>query len=78
MNLVVYTRPDCGLCTEMLDELAHLLEDRPIRVDVVDVDSDPALAQRYGMRIPVLCADGEFVCAYRLDVDRVRRLLDPA
>jgi glutaredoxin len=76
MNLVVYTRPDCGLCTEMLDELAVLLAERSLRVEVVDVDSDPALARRYGMRIPVLCADGEFVCAYRLDVDRLRRLLD--
>jgi hypothetical protein len=32
----------------------------------------PELERRYGERIPVLMADGEFVCAYRLDAGRVR------
>ena len=39
---------------------------------MVDIDQDPALARKYGHRIPVLLADGEFVCDYRLDRERVR------
>ena len=45
------------------------------RVSVVDIDQDPELERKYGARIPVLTADGEFVCAYRLDAERVASLL---
>jgi hypothetical protein len=41
------------------------------RVVVIDVDQDPALARKYGHRIPVLLANGDFVCDYRLDRERV-------
>ena len=44
-------------------------------VQVVDIEGQPELERRYGTRIPVLTADGEFVCAYRLDTDRVRAYL---
>jgi hypothetical protein len=70
----VYSRPECGLCDELIVELAPLLG--PVdRVMVVDISGDPELERRYGQRIPVLLADGEFVCAHRLDADRVRALL---
>jgi hypothetical protein len=60
----------------MLDELAGLLgHEAAAAVQVVDIDGQPELENRYGTRIPVLTADGEFVCAYRLDQDRVRALL---
>jgi Glutaredoxin-like domain (DUF836) len=72
----VYSRADCSLCERMLDELAELLGPAgAAAVEVVDIDGDPELERRYGTRIPVLLADGDFVCAYRLDVDRVRSYL---
>jgi hypothetical protein len=69
---IVYSRPGCGLCDEMLSDLASVLP-RPeaLRVRVVDIDAEPDLQRKYGRRIPVLLADGEFVCAYRLDRERV-------
>ena len=72
----VYSRADCSLCERMLEELAELLGPRPPRrSQVVDIEGQPELERRYGTRIPVLTADGEFVCAYRLDAERVRALL---
>jgi hypothetical protein len=73
MRLTLYSRMDCGLCAEKLDALAAYQADRncDLGVDIVDVDSDPALARRYGDRVPVLLADGEFLCAYRLDAGRL-------
>jgi glutaredoxin len=71
-RLTIYSRPDCGLCEEMAQQLAGLVPDDAVAIEVVDVDRDPDLARRYGHRIPVLCIDGEFICAYRLDVARVR------
>ena len=68
----VYSRPGCGLCEQMLEELASVLPPAAAaRVQVVDIDTDPELTRKYGTRIPVLLVDGEFVCAYRLDRQRV-------
>jgi hypothetical protein len=69
----VLSRPECSLCEQLLAELAEVLSPaEAARVSVVDVDQDPDLARKYGHRIPVLLADGEFVCDYRLDRERVR------
>jgi Glutaredoxin-like domain (DUF836) len=72
----VYSRPDCSLCDEFLHDLAAVLGPAAAaEVTVVDVDDDPELALKYGQRIPVLMADGDFVCAIRVDIDRVRGYL---
>jgi hypothetical protein len=69
----VLSRPECSLCEQLLAELAEVLSPaEAAQVRVLDVDQDPALARKYGQRIPVLLADGEFVCDYRLDRERVR------
>ena len=71
----VYSRADCSLCERLLEELAELLgSEAAAAVEVVDIDGQPELERRYGTRVPVLMADGEFVCAYRLDAERVRAL----
>ena len=73
VHWTVLSRPDCSLCEQLLVELAEVLSPADAaRVSVIDVDQDPALARKYGHRIPVLLADGEFVCDYRLDRERVR------
>jgi hypothetical protein len=70
----VYHRLGCSLCEEMLADLAELLgAEEATRVEVVDISQDPALERKYGTRIPVLLANGDFVCDYRLDVERVNR-----
>ena len=72
----VYSRADCSLCERMLEELAELLgPGAAAAVQVVDIEGQAELERRYGTRIPVLTADGEFVCASRLDPGRVRVLL---
>jgi hypothetical protein len=69
----VLSRPDCGLCEQLLAELAEeLTPAEAARVRVLDIDQDPALVRKYGHRIPVLLADDEFVCDYRLDRERLR------
>lgn len=71
----VLSRPECSLCEQLLGELAEeLTPAEAARVRVLDIDQDPALARKYGHRIPVLLADDEFVCDYRLDRARVRQI----
>jgi hypothetical protein len=72
----VYSRADCSLCEQLLDELAELVGPAAAAaVQVVDIEGNPELERKYGTRIPVLLADGEFVCAYRLDAERVQAYL---
>jgi hypothetical protein len=44
-------------------------------IEVLDVDTDPELARRYGLNVPVLLLDGTPVCRHRLDVVELARLL---
>lgn len=76
MTLTLLSRPDCGLCEEFLDELRALAAIATLpEVAVVDVDSDPVLARRHGLDIPVLLLDGVPVCRHRLDRHELLRLL---
>lgn len=75
-NWLVYTRQDCTLCEEMLAELAEMLGPQAGSVVVRHIDADPELERKYGARVPVLLADGEFLCCYRLDRERIRPYLD--
>lgn len=75
MEFVLYSRPGCHLCDEMLDELAGVIDGHEATVRVVNVDTDPELRRRYGLRIPVLTVADEEVCTSRLAPERVRSLL---
>lgn len=72
----VLSRAECSLCERMLAELVELLGDRAATIQVVDIDQNPELARKYGSRIPVLLIDDEFVCAYKLDRDRLEIYVD--
>jgi Glutaredoxin-like domain (DUF836) len=74
-RFVLYSRPGCGLCEEMLSELGGLPEAGTFEVEVRDVDADPAARVRYGHKIPVLLFAGEWVCHGHLDAEEVRKTL---
>ncbi len=75
--LTLFGRERCHLCEEMFEDLQPLLRGHDVRLEEVDVDSTPALRDRYGLRVPVLvCADGEVLAEGRLDPAIVQRWLD--
>ncbi len=64
----------------MLQALVALVGDS-YRVDVIDVDADPALVAQYDELVPVLlgCLPGQppqTLCHYHLDAAKVRQFLD--
>lgn len=73
--LVLYVREGCHLCDEFLVELSIDLGPDIERLVVVDVDRDPDLASRYGLRVPVLEMDGEVLGEGFYDGAGVRRAL---
>ena len=65
-GLVLYHRRGCHLCEQMLAAIYGTYGDE-VEVELVDVDTDPALKERYGLRIPVLAAGQKVICEARLD-----------
>jgi CO dehydrogenase nickel-insertion accessory protein CooC1 len=76
-GLVVLSREGCGLCLDMLHELAELeLSQSLPPVTVVDVDSDPDLTRQFGLKVPVLLLDGSVICHYTLNSKELLRLVE--
>jgi hypothetical protein len=76
--LVLLTRPDCGLCTDFERELAAVGRELPLPpLQRINVDSDPVLARRHGLDIPVLLWGGLKICQHRLDRAELLRVLRP-
>lgn len=73
--LTLYTRRGCHLCDQFLLELSLDLGPAAAGLAVVDVDAEESLAVRYGLRVPVLEADGTAICEAAYDRDRVRAAL---
>lgn len=79
-HFILYSRSWCHLCEDMLHALRALAGDT-VRIDVVDVDADPALVEQYDELVPVLVGHrpgqpAEQLCHYHLDEAAVRRFLD--
>ena len=75
-QLTLVTRADCHLCEQLLAELDALRARFPLPpLTRVDVDADPVLVQRFGLKVPVLLLDGVPVCHFRLDCAELLRLL---
>ena len=73
--LTLYSRAWCHLCDDMRAALEPLLAEFGAQIEVIDVDSDPALEARYNELVPVLLCDGIELCHYRIDESRVREAL---
>ena len=58
VELVMYTRAGCHLCDEMERAVLVTLEPESYVLRKVDVDSQRALQDRYGMILPVLAIGG--------------------
>ena len=69
------TRPDCHLCDDMRQVLDEILPQLGLGYRIVDVDSDPALVQRFGDSVPVLLRDGRPVAKVRIGADQLRRIV---
>ncbi|MFN0303588.1 MAG: glutaredoxin family protein [Burkholderiales bacterium] len=73
--LTLIIRTYCHLCDDMAVALEPLLREFSATVKLVDVDRDPLLEEKYGMRVPVLLHAENELCHYFLDRASVRDYL---
>ena len=69
-------KPDCGLCEEALASLRRLTRRTPLDIERVDVTRDPALLDRYVVRVPVLVVGDAELDVAGIDEAAVDRWLD--
>lgn len=65
-TVTLYTRVGCHLCENAEHVITQVAAGRA-RVEVVDIDADPALTGRYTVRVPVVAVDGVEIAEYELD-----------
>lgn len=75
IELILMSREWCHLCHDMEEALAPIAEEFGANVTVVDVDTDPALEERYDELVPVLLHGENELCHYFLDEPKVREYL---
>lgn len=75
-QVTLYTRTDCHLCEEAKEVLGRVAAERPFGLEIVDVDSDPALVSQFGHEVPVVLIAGRKRFKYRVDEERLRKLLE--
>ena len=73
VRLVLYSRRYCHLCEEMLTALRLLAP--ALAVEIVDVDSAPALEAEFGELVPLLMDGRVELARYRLDPNKIRAYL---
>ena len=74
-TVTVYTRAGCHLCEEAERVVRAEQAGGGFRLELVDVDRDPELVRRYGVRVPVVAVDGEELFEYEVPVDLLRARL---
>ena len=76
-EVVLYTRPGCGLCAHARDAIAQARREVAFAYREVDIDSDPQLYQAHRYDIPVVEVDGHRAFKHRVAAEalvmRLRR-----
>lgn len=73
--LILYSRPECHLCDELLAAAAPIAARHGRSIEKVNIDTDPTLRTRYGLDIPVLALGEREICRHRLDTEALERAL---
>jgi thioredoxin reductase (NADPH) len=70
-EVTVFSRQRCHLCELLLEEIEPLCRAHGVALSVVDVDMDANRRERYGPRVPVVCAGDVELCCGHFDRARV-------
>ena len=76
-ELVLYHTLGCHLCELAKEQIEPLLSDYQLLMKEVDIADDPALLERYGIRIPVIRLNATInELDWPFDTLEVQRFLD--
>ena len=65
-TITLYTRAGCHLC-EAAEAVIRSVAGDSADLQLVDIDADPALTDRYTVRVPVVEVDGVEIAEFEVD-----------
>jgi glutaredoxin len=74
-RVTLYTRAGCHLCDDALDVVAAACAASGSEYQLVDIDAQPELREKYGDQVPVVTVDGNTVGFWRIDKDVLTQAL---
>jgi thioredoxin-like negative regulator of GroEL len=74
--VVVLSRPGCCLCDDAVAIIEEVAVHRPLDLEVVNIDENPELAERFGLVIPVVYVDGALASKGPLNRKQLERRLE--
>ncbi len=76
-RITFYTRVDCHLCVEALSQLRLVQASHPFDLEILDLDTEASAdkLRAYDWEVPVVELDGRKIMKYRVDEQRLKRLL---
>lgn len=78
VKVIIYSRPGCHLCHDAEAAIRQSSCQQEIEVQVVNIDDDPRLQERYAFDIPVVFINGIKAFKHRVSPEefcrKVRRL----
>ena len=76
--VIIYSRDGCHLCEQAERIVRFVQRAQPFELQVVDIDRDDALRQKYNEDVPVIAIDGVDVFRHGVSSDELRKRLKAA
>jgi len=67
LNVKFFSRANCGLCVEGLHTLKLVQEDIDFDIEIIDIEEDERIHEKYMLMIPVVEKDGQVIQYGNLD-----------
>jgi len=74
-NVTIYSRHGCHLCDVMKEEVAQIQTDLEFTIEIIYIDKNTELEEKYGEQVPVILIDGEIHDFFKLNETRFRKAL---
>ena len=74
-NFTIYMRDGCHLCEDMLSALYRLQNELGFNLELIDIDDDPVLREKYNADVPVVSFNNELLFCHFIDERRLRSVL---
>ena len=78
VRVTILSRKDCHLCGVVYRIALHLQSELHIETNIVSIDGDSALTERYGARVPVVLLDEVEQLAGKVTEGELRRAIKKA
>ena len=75
MKVTIYSKADCGLCVQAEGMLRELQQEFQFSLEVVDIESEAGLFNRYWDKVPVVAVDGKEVAGAPIDPRALRAVM---